>query len=307
MEQYWQRLLKGVRPELLDSLRLEKALINREGTRLMVCFFAPELISDADYDDVERRVRAAFPGRQVAVRVACPELGAQVERDITPYWDAIKRRALKTLPACRPFFRSCALSQDGRHVTLEFGDEAVVAFLINCHADKTLSRICEDMFKAHISFEFTCRGDMDERLRYISEMRKKDEELLMERLALEQKAAAAAHEKRKPALPQVLYGHAIDGEVMRMDSLAEDAGRVTVAGEVVSSEAKEVRDGALTILTFTVTDFTGTVYVKAFMRQKQSRDDAPAQPDPLLEYLKPGVCIKVRGQYRYDDFLRRWS
>ena len=80
MEQYWQRLLKGVRPELLDSLRLEKALINREGTRLMVCFFAPELISDADYDDVERRVRAAFPGRQVAVRVACPELGAQVER-----------------------------------------------------------------------------------------------------------------------------------------------------------------------------------------------------------------------------------
>lgn len=36
MQEYWQQLLRGLRPELLDSLKLEKALVNREGTRLMV-------------------------------------------------------------------------------------------------------------------------------------------------------------------------------------------------------------------------------------------------------------------------------
>ena len=74
MQEYWQQLLKGLRPELLDSLKLEKSLVNREGTRLMVCFHAPELIVGEDYNEIKRRVRAAFPGRQVAVRVSCPAL-----------------------------------------------------------------------------------------------------------------------------------------------------------------------------------------------------------------------------------------
>lgn len=305
MQEYWQGLLKGVRPELLSSLKLEKALVNREGTKLMVCFFAPALPERRDYEEVERKVRAAFPETQVAVRISCPDLAAQVENDIKPYWNFIRERALVKLPACRPFFNTCGISQEGKSITLEFKDEAVIAFLLDCHASETLSRLCDEMFRAHVTFEFVCRGSMDERLRYISEMRKKDEELLMERLTLEQKAAAAKAPK-KPALPHVLYGRPIDTEPMRMDGLVEDAGRVTVAGEVVTCELKEVKDGTFTIVTFTVTDYTGTVYVKAFMRPKQGRggEDGPAQPDPLLEYLKSGVCIKVRGQYRYDDFLK---
>ena len=309
MQEYWQQLLKGLRPELLDSLKLEKALVNREGTRLMVCFHAPELIVGEDYNEIKRRVRAAFPGRQVAVRVSCPELKAQIERDISPWWDFIKECALKRLPACRPFFRQCAFTQDGPRVTLEFADEAVLAFMTNCNAADILEKLCRELFNAHIAFDFTCRGSMDERLRYINEMRRKDEELILERLRLEQKAAAEAQAKKKPQLPQVLYGRAIDTPPMQIDQLAEDAGRVTVEGEIVSTELKDVRDGALTIVSFTVTDYTGTVYVKAFLRAKQGRPGEegpaqPAQPEPIKEYLKPGACIKVRGQYRYDDFLK---
>ena len=309
MQEYWRSILRGLKPEIRDSLTLEKALVNREGTRLMVCFHAPGLIVGDDYNDIKRSVRAAFPGREVAVRVSCPELKGQVERDITPYWEFIKNCALRQLPACKPFFKQCTISQTGTSVTVNFPDEAVIAFMLNCKASELLSKLCRELFQANITFDFTCSGEMDERLRYISEMRKKDEQLLMERLALEQKANAKTQAEKKPELPQVLYGRSIDTAPMQIDQIAEDAGRVTVAGEIVTSELKEVKDGALTIVTFTVTDYTGTVYVKAFLRAKQGRggEDGPAQPaqpDPLKEYLAPGKCIKVRGQYRYDDFLK---
>ena len=309
MQEYWRSILRGLKPEIRDSLTLEKALVNREGTRLMVCFHAPGLIVGDDYNDIKRSVRAAFPGREVAVRVSCPELKEQVERDITPYWEFIKNCALRQLPACKPFFRHCTISQTGTSVTVNFPDEAVIAFMLNCKASELLSKLCRELFQANITFDFTCSGEMDERLRYISEMRKKDEQLLMERLALEQKANAKTQAEKKPELPQVLYGRSIDTAPMQIDQIAEDAGRVTVAGEIVTTDLKEVKDGALTIVTFTVTDYTGTVYVKAFLRAKQGRggEDGPAQPaqpDPLKEYLAPGKCIKVRGQYRYDDFLK---
>ena len=80
MQEYWRSILRGLKPEIRDSLTLEKALVNREGTRLMVCFHAPGLIVGDDYNDIKRSVRAAFPGREVAVRVSCPELKEQVEK-----------------------------------------------------------------------------------------------------------------------------------------------------------------------------------------------------------------------------------
>ena len=228
MQEYWRSILRGLKPEIRDSLTLEKALVNREGTRLMVCFHAPGLIVGDDYNDIKRSVRAAFPGREVAVRVSCPELKEQVERDITPYWEFIKNCVLRQLPACKPFFRHCTISQTGTSVTVNFPDEAVIAFMLNCKASELLSKLCRELFQANITFDFTCSGEMDERLRYISEMRKKDEQLLMERLALEQKANAKTQAEKKPELPQVLYGRSIDTAPMQIDQIAEDAGRVTI-------------------------------------------------------------------------------
>ena len=198
MQEYWRSILRGLKPEIRDSLTLEKALVNREGTRLMVCFHAPGLIVGDDYNDIKRSVRAAFPGREVAVRVSCPELKEQVERDITPYWEFIKNCALRQLPACKPFFKQCTISQTGTSVTVNFPDEAVIAFMLNCKASELLSKLCRELFQANITFDFTCSGEMDERLRYISEMRKKDEQLLMERLALEQKANKARYVDLSP-------------------------------------------------------------------------------------------------------------
>ena len=59
MQEYWRSILRGLKPEIRDSLTLEKALVNREGTRLMVCFHAPGLIVGDDYNDIKRSVRAA--------------------------------------------------------------------------------------------------------------------------------------------------------------------------------------------------------------------------------------------------------
>ena len=32
MQEYWRSILRGLKPEIRDSLTLEKALVNREGT-----------------------------------------------------------------------------------------------------------------------------------------------------------------------------------------------------------------------------------------------------------------------------------
>ena len=82
---------------------------------------------------------------------------------------------------------------------------------------------------------------------------------------------------------------------MEIHQIQDEERRVTIEGFVFDVEVKELRSGR-SLLTAKVTDYTDSILVKMF-----SRDKEDAQ---MMERLKKGMWIKVRGSVQNDTFVR---
>ena len=86
-----------------------------------------------------------------------------------------------------------------------------------------------------------------------------------------------------------------DEPIMDIKSIQDEERRVTIEGFVFDVEVKELRSGR-SLLTAKVTDYTDSILVKMF-----SRDKEDAQ---MMERLQKGMWIKVRGSVQNDTFVR---
>ncbi|MEC2076943.1 PolC-type DNA polymerase III [Metabacillus fastidiosus] len=86
-----------------------------------------------------------------------------------------------------------------------------------------------------------------------------------------------------------------DEEIRTIASIEDEERRAVVQGYVFDAEAKELRSGR-TLLTFKITDYTSSIIVKMFARDKE---DAA-----LLAAVKKGMWLKVRGSVQNDTFVR---
>ncbi|MDQ0198597.1 PolC-type DNA polymerase III [Neobacillus ginsengisoli] len=86
-----------------------------------------------------------------------------------------------------------------------------------------------------------------------------------------------------------------DSDLRSMIDIVDEERRVTVEGFIFAAETRELRSGR-TLLTFKVTDYTSSIMVKMFSRDKE---DAA-----LFQHVKKGMWVKVRGSIQNDTFVR---
>ncbi|SDM56415.1 DNA polymerase-3 subunit alpha [Psychrobacillus sp. OK028] len=86
-----------------------------------------------------------------------------------------------------------------------------------------------------------------------------------------------------------------DEPIIDIKTIQDEERRVTIEGFVFDVEVKELRSGR-SLLTAKVTDYTDSILVKMF-----SRDKEDAQ---MMERLQKGMWIKVRGSVQNDTFVR---
>jgi len=121
-----------------------------------------------------------------------------------------------------------------------------------------------------------------------------------------QKAMAAVVEMQKkeqesgPIEEQegpVKIGYTIkdDADFKRMEEIIDEERRIAVEGYVFFTELKELRSGR-TLLTIKMTDYTSSIMVKIFSRDKE---DAA-----ILARVKKGMWVRAQGSIQNDTFVR---
>lgn len=86
-----------------------------------------------------------------------------------------------------------------------------------------------------------------------------------------------------------------DDDIRRLSEIVDEERRITVEGYVFDVETKELRSGR-TLLTLKITDYTSSILVKMFSRDKE---DA-AQ----FARVKKGMWLRARGSIQNDTFVR---
>ena len=116
----------------------------------------------------------------------------------------------------------------------------------------------------------------------------------------ERPAAAVTAKKSAPAQQQseAFYGKPFRGPVTPMKDLNLDMGSVMVEGRVFAIENKELKKRNAWVISFDMTDNTGSVRINRFLEANEAK--------PILDNVKVGSVLKVQGKLelnRYDNEL----
>ncbi|MEA4898182.1 MAG: PolC-type DNA polymerase III [Eubacteriales bacterium] len=304
----WTELLRPLAPALVGSLTLDKALASRGGDRLTVCLHAARLLTDQEYAGILDALRAGLPGLTVKLRIAYPALKEAVLANVASVSGFVTGLLARELPGALPYLRSGdALWRltDGR-LRVPVADELGESYLVKQGADERLAGLMKALFGVQVRVVFEVTGDMERRMAAIRERRAEEEA----RMAADQELLAAqAAAKEKPAAKQP-FGKPIEGDGLAISELTEHSGRVILKGEVVSFDSRDLKNGATKLVTFALTDYTGTVACKLFLGGKRGQEnpaEAQKQFEQLTGVVKLGAWVKARGDYAYDEFQREMT
>ena len=109
-------------------------------------------------------------------------------------------------------------------------------------------------------------------------------------------AVSAKQEKAAPQASEAFFGKPFKGAAVPMKELNLDMGSVMVEGRVFAVEHKELKKRNAWVISFDMTDNTGSVRINRFMEAGEAK--------PILENVKVGSVLKVQGKLelnRYDN------
>ncbi|WP_010282348.1 PolC-type DNA polymerase III [Bacillus timonensis] len=86
-----------------------------------------------------------------------------------------------------------------------------------------------------------------------------------------------------------------DEDFKEISSILDEERRIAIQGYIFFAETKELRSGR-TLLTFKITDYTDSILVKVFSRDKEDVH--------LLQSIKKGMWVRCRGSIQNDTFVR---
>ncbi|MCH1623747.1 PolC-type DNA polymerase III [Fredinandcohnia quinoae] len=145
-----------------------------------------------------------------------------------------------------------------------------------------LDAIVESSEKEYEKFlEQKQQEDQEKALLAVADMQKKDQE------------KNQANEITGP----VTIGYTIkdDEDIKQIISIQDEERRIAIQGYIFHAETKELRSGR-TLLTFKITDYTDSILVKMFSRDKEDVNQ--------LQAIKKGMWVRARGSIQNDTFVR---
>ncbi len=101
-------------------------------------------------------------------------------------------------------------------------------------------------------------------------------------------------ESNTPSVSETFYGKPFKGMTTVMGSLDLDMGNVIVEGRVFAVDHKELKKRNAWVISFDMTDNTGSVRVKRFLEEKEAK--------PIIDNVKEGAVLRVQGKITVDKF-----
>ncbi|MBE5776975.1 MAG: PolC-type DNA polymerase III [Clostridiales bacterium] len=317
----YDELLRAIAEELPETkgkLTIERIIYQKKENKAFFSFLSDTLVGEKGFLAIKNLIAKFFPAIKFSIRVASPSLARAFMEDPDKYALPLNQFLLRNYPAAVAWeFDLRWIGGNGR-VTLEVPDQFALTYLEKQGAREALSQAIKDVFRLETELMMRICNDHEKRLRDIENERRREEEMAKERL---EKARIAEAEKPKvPPKPEKskddkIRGRAIADKPVPINEITDESGVVTVKGEVLAVERKDISGGEAVLLTFDVTDYTGTIKCKMFLYYRARRlgkdekenpppitDDEKAQVEDTVGRIKKGMGIIVRGNAQFDNF-----
>ena len=232
-----------------------------------------------------------------------------LEEVIEEHWVECISDIIKKTPLCRTLLLNCKKVVKDNKVLVLNGYDKLTEHLNSKDGSKNIEN------SIRLIFGINCRVEVkfDQSMEVVispEEAARKERELIAKAMSDRAKEVSSAPQAAKPnktaekkentykreaKAENAIYGRNISIEATAIREINETSGYVAVLGEVFKVETMETKTGKI-ILTFFITDFTGSIIVKCFLK--------PQEKDEVLDNIKKGLYCKVRGEAVYDSYAR---
>ncbi|MDU6340651.1 MAG: PolC-type DNA polymerase III [Clostridium sp.] len=238
-----------------------------------------------------------------------------LEEVINDHWVECVSDIIKKTPLCKTLLLNCKKIVKDNKVLVLNGYDKLTEHLNSKDGSKNIENSIKIIFGINCRIEIKFDPSM-EVIIDPEEAARKERELIEKAMSDRAKEVSVAPQVTKPAskpaekkpyekkentykreakAENAIYGRNISIEATAIRDINETSGYVAVLGEVFKVETMETKTGKI-ILTFYITDFTGSIIVKCFLK--------PQEKEEVLDNIKKGLYCKVRGEAVYDSYAR---
>ncbi|WP_142505073.1 PolC-type DNA polymerase III [Melghirimyces algeriensis] len=281
--------------EYFKGAYIEKVKVSRQKRRWTFCLQLAQPIPPNVLFKVEDRISQSF--RSVAnVQFAIRYERADLSQLMEMYWHWIRKRVAERVSTSAAGWLSKAVWQiDGKRLLITFSNPILNKMAVSKQLDQAVEALFQEISGTRLKVEFASQSSNEAKEKFLEEREEVEKKLLEEAMNHIEESAPPPEEKESEEEGPVSIGYHFSDEPILIKEITDEERRVTIRGCVFKSEIRELRSGR-TLLTFNVTDYTDSIAVKVFARDKEDAGK--------LNRVKNGMWVALRGSVQYDTFAR---
>jgi len=264
----------------LSEVRVTDADIDVANRRIRVELECPEYIGKKNWQDISDDISRLYDLQKVEIQ---PSYNESHLADMQP--QELMDLFVEENSMCRGSLAGAVWEWEGRtlHIHLKANGKDQ---LEECVA--AVCRKLNEQFSSQVQIEIHAKQNLEGQALFdaMEKMRAR----MMEDLP-KVTAQAAKKEEQKSKESTAIFGKPFYGNTTAMSDVTLDLGYVDIEGKVFAVENKELRSGDW-IISFDMTDNTGSVRVKSWMAKKDAQ--------VFLDNIKEGMVLKVHGKMMQD-------
>jgi DNA polymerase-3 subunit alpha (Gram-positive type) len=280
-------------PSHFSEGRIAKLEVHRNNREWIFTFVLKQLLPAEIYLAFTSRLERAFAHLAKVDSKIQYEEKPLVEQVVNSYRQVVIKQLEQKLNGLAATIRQADWQVLGEEVRICLPTEMSAELAKKKQADKELAAAFAKATDTMPHFTFVIEEKAETYQAFFEQRQEEERALLQEVMSAqeEKEQAQAAPE----AITKLVIGYEIKEDPVPIQQIQEEERRIVIQGTVFQTELKELRSGRY-LLTFQMTDYTDSLSVKIFSRDKEDVT--------LLEAITPGMWLKVRGSVQYDTFMR---
>ncbi|WP_379967305.1 PolC-type DNA polymerase III [Ectobacillus sp. sgz5001026] len=278
----------------LQDGSLQKLSVDKKQKSWCFYFSFPKIIPANVYELLERQLITSF-SHIADVSFQIETIDSQyTEQDIQAYWSVCTNKI--SISPMFAYLRNQTPTMHGVKLVLTVKNE-LESMTIKKNLTKPICDQYESFGFPRFQLETKVEENIEEFQKFQEEKEQEDRKIVKEAIeAMDEVTKKGSSDETDDNQPLVI-GLVMkrEEEITPLHEIQEEEKRKTVQGYVFDVETKELRSGR-TLLTFKITDYTDSIIVKMFSRDKE---DIPA-----FQRMKKGMWVRARGSFQNDTFLR---
>ncbi|HHW32084.1 MAG TPA: PolC-type DNA polymerase III [Clostridiaceae bacterium] len=280
---------------ILNNIDINTVNIYKNSDLLEICASTGEIIEFSTICNIEDRLAEKLGFNNVRVKLRF-NVNSSLQEIVERFKDGILFNVNHRVAVSRGILDNSSWEVHDNRLFIKLrGKGSEILESLGCN--RLIEELIRDSFSYNVKVKFVDSSDTETMVNEYINLVKKEESRALNEISTNnnglKKDSKNSNGEKTPT--EIILGKDFKDDIVKMQEVNSNSGRVAICGDIFSVEFKELRGGRY-LCTFDITDRTSSLTVKCFADKDKL--------GILQEKIKENKRVKVRGEVQYDKFSR---